>query len=120
MTANNIPLLMSIHSLTYYMMPKCDICTFHDYCMRGCLGAQFEANKELLYPCETVCELYMAKNIYLFELAEYQMKKLGHNNRRLLNELEHERKFMYNQIPTEVREKWHKIIRDNNLLDSMI
>lgn len=120
MTANNIPLLMSIHSSTYYMIPKCDICTFHDYCMRGCLGAQFEANKELLYPCETVCELYMAKNIYLFELAEYQMKKLGYNNRRLLNELEHERKFMYNQIPMEVREKWHKIIRDNNLLDSMI
>ena len=45
--------------------PKCDTCSIKKFCLKGCLGAQFEANNEILYPCESVCNLFKAKQKFL-------------------------------------------------------
>lgn len=120
LSANNIPLLTTIHTLTYNMMPKCDVCPIHKFCIRGCLGAQFEANKELFYPCETVCEMQMAKIIYLIKLVEHQMKKINYTKREAVETLQFYNEQVFAKIPMEVREKWIQIIDKNNLLESTL
>jgi radical SAM protein with 4Fe4S-binding SPASM domain len=64
--ALNIPLFVGINSLSYKGHFKCDTCPIAQICTRGCYGAQFEAHKEIYYPCETVCDLYKARFIFLY------------------------------------------------------
>lgn len=65
--ALNIPMYVAINSLTYKGHMKCDVCPIASICMRGCYGAQMEDSKEIFYPCDTVCELFMAKWLFLQE-----------------------------------------------------
>ena len=68
----NTTLATAIYSLGYKGHPKCDTCAIGDLCLRGCYGAQFESNQELFYPCSTVCDLFFAKNLFLY----YKIKKI--------------------------------------------
>lgn len=67
--ANNIPLLNSTYRSSYALKPKCDCCEFESYCLRGCLGSQYENTGDIHYPVESVCEHQKAKIIFLFEKA---------------------------------------------------
>ena len=48
-----------------YIQFKCNKCLYSRYCIKGCLGAQYEKNKELFYPCSSVCELLKSKINFL-------------------------------------------------------
>lgn len=64
--ANNIVLMNRIYSMKTPAHLVCDSCSIAKFCIKGCMGAQFEANGEPLYPCDTVCELFKARAIYLY------------------------------------------------------
>jgi len=53
---------------------KCNCCPYNSYCLKGCYGSQFESTGDILYPCETVCELYKARIMLLY--AKYTAKNL--------------------------------------------
>lgn len=44
---------------------KCNYCDYKNVCMKGCLGAQYEATGDYQVPCETVCNLLKAKYSFL-------------------------------------------------------
>ena len=48
----------------------CDTCIYRRFCLKGCLGAQYETNKDLWMPCENVCELL--KNKIRFLIKKYE------------------------------------------------
>ena len=64
--AKNIQLANTIFRTSFTTKPKCDLCVFEPFCLRGCLGAQYETYGEILYPCENNCELAKAKMTFLF------------------------------------------------------
>lgn len=66
-TARNIQIMNQVWLNNMMGNAKCGKCVYAPYCMKGCYGSQYETNKELLYPCETVCNLYKAKDIFLYE-----------------------------------------------------
>lgn len=39
----------------------CNSCQEKDFCMKMCLGAQYESNGDFFIPCHTVCNLFKAK-----------------------------------------------------------
>lgn len=83
--ALNLPLLFSIYGLGYKGHPKCDVCTWNRLCLKGCYGAQFEAHKEIFYPCESVCLLFKVKNMFLYK--KYLKDSITINNQECLNHL---------------------------------
>lgn len=48
----------------------CDTCVIKDICLRGCIGAQLEANNDPLLPCLSVCRFFMSKAINLSKKYE--------------------------------------------------
>lgn len=52
-------------------MLKCGNCDLKLFCMRGCLGSQYERNKELFSPEEQVCKLMKIKYKTIHEIAEH-------------------------------------------------
>lgn len=104
--ANNIPLLISVYSLGYKGHPKCDACPIGDICMRGCYGAQFESTGELFYPCHTVCDLWIAKALFLYYKYEEMIKQYNFNNQTINSKMQ----WLYSnyiiKIPEEERNKW--------------
>lgn len=87
-TANNIQMMNRVYCLNSKASLFCDHCSIRYICMKGCLGAQFEANKEPLEPCMSVCEFFKAKFIFLyvkyiktgmFEYAESENRYVDNN-----------------------------------------
>lgn len=66
LTANNVQLANRIYNVGYSGSIYCDRCAYTSYCIKGCMGAQFEANREPMLPCDSVCELEKAKIVYLY------------------------------------------------------
>lgn len=66
----NISLMNAWYRTGNINKPKCDTCSMRKMCLRGCYGAQYEANQDLLYPCETVCNLFKAKLTFLINKYE--------------------------------------------------
>lgn len=64
--AKNIQMMNLIWFSDHYSMVKCGDCPINKYCMRGCFGAQFENTKDVLYSCDTVCDLFWAKWTFLY------------------------------------------------------
>jgi len=48
---------MQIKLLSPKFYPKCCICDYRDFCLKGCLGSQYEYSGEILQPIPTVCKL---------------------------------------------------------------
>lgn len=100
-TAKNISLMNQIWFNNLYGTAECNHCAFRDLCVRGCYGAQFESTKELFYPCESVCNLFKARIIFLY--LKYEKIGVLHNNRHLIN-------IIQSIEETEEYKKWKKII----------
>lgn len=104
--AKNLQMMNQIWFNTMLGAPKCGTCVYNQYCTRGCYGSQYETNKDFLMPCSTVCNLYKAKLIFLYE----KYTKMGifdscsHHRIKGLKELIELNK------ETEEYKKWSKII----------
>lgn len=59
---------MQIKLLSPKFYPKCCVCDYRDFCIKGCLGSQYEYSGEILQPIPTVCKLEQAKINTLLEL----------------------------------------------------
>lgn len=109
--ALNIPLFVGINSLNYKGHIKCDTCPIAKICIRGCYGTQFEAHQEIYYPCETVCNLYKAKNIFLRE----KLRKIYFDKNKNIppDLLQHYNDLtaILNNLPQEEINKWITIIQ---------
>ena len=64
--ANNVQLANLVLNQSHKGLMKCEKCPISMHCMRGCLGAQYEATGEILQPCESVCHLLKARVIFLY------------------------------------------------------
>ena len=53
-----------------YAMPKCEHCKLASYCMKQCLGSQYESQGDLFEPNPTVCDLYQTKIVTMYELLK--------------------------------------------------
>ena len=47
--------------------PGCDSCPYNSFCLRGCYGAQREAEKDPFMPIESVCRLFKGKIDFLID-----------------------------------------------------
>lgn len=107
--ALNLPLMISVNSLGYKGLVKCNSCPIANYCMRGCYGANFEYSKEMFYPCPTVCDLLTAKLIFLLTKWEkmYFEKDINIDSRvkAVFNDIKNN----INNLPKETIDKWTKI-----------
>ena len=109
--ALNIPMFVAINSLTYKGHMKCDICPIAPMCVRGCYGAQMEDSKEIFYPCDTVCELFMAKFMFLKE----KYGRMYFNNPAAQPKKKYKAVYesvcsIVNNIPKEKQDKWMPVI----------
>ena len=107
--ANNIPLMNATYYTGMFSKPKCDTCFWNLHCIKGCWGAQYEANGELFYPCETVCNLEIAKIIFLYE----KYKKMGlFEKGKYPHRMPPKTVELYNKIEeTEEYRKWKTFIQ---------
>lgn len=69
--AKNIQMMNLIWFTDHHCEAKCNNCPINKYCMRGCYGAQYENMKDVLHPCDSVCNLFWAKWVFLY----YKYKK---------------------------------------------
>ena len=46
---------LSIYGLESKMLPVCATCQINNLCIRGCLGSQYEVNKNMFLPIPSVC-----------------------------------------------------------------
>jgi hypothetical protein len=111
MKANNLPLLFSIHGIGYKGHMKCDVCPIGELCPRGCYGAQFEYSKELFFPCPTVCDLYMAKVLFLYYKLEYYMQICDSVPKHFRRQKEFYYHKYISKIPKEECAKWMPTIQ---------
>ena len=63
----NVSMYISILTLNVNTQPQCATCAINKYCIKGCLGAQFETTNDLFHPCKTVCQLFKAKFSFLLQ-----------------------------------------------------
>lgn len=59
---------MQLKTLAPKFFPKCCACRYKNFCIKGCLGSQYEYSGEILHPIPTVCKLEQAKIDTLLEL----------------------------------------------------
>lgn len=64
--ASNVQLANFVFMGSTHSMGKCNNCPIMRYCLRGCLGAQFEYTGEILQPIDSVCNELKAKTIFLY------------------------------------------------------
>ena len=100
--ADNIQVMNQVWLNNMQGSPKCGNCPYTSYCMKGCFGSQFESTGDLLYPCKTVCNLYIARFIFLY----HKYTKMG----VLIEPEDKEIENIINQIKdTEEYKKWTQI-----------
>lgn len=97
--ANNTTLAFKIKFLNpTRSFLTCSDCSIAPFCLKGCMGAQYEANHELFSTIPEVCKMFKTKYKTLHEIAEhyqvYDIVKtiLGVSNERK-EELEYVRKY---------------------------
>lgn len=103
MSCNNFPLTSGIFVTGFLNKPKCGLCALNETCLKYCIGANYEASKELFDPEESNCNLQKAKHIFLYEYY----KKLGVKNIPILTVAYQKLKL---QEP-EVVQKWSTIVQ---------
>lgn len=50
---------------------QCAACPIKHFCAKGCLGAQFETNRELFSTIDSVCDMYFVKYITIHEIVKH-------------------------------------------------
>lgn len=109
MTSKNVVMMNQIWLNNLLGASKCGSCLYNSICTRGCYGSQFESNKDFLYPCATVCDLYKVRTIFIY----LKYKKIGIWDYPGAKNCESYRIFEKIQN-TEEYKKWSKII--NNII----
>lgn len=51
-------------------LPKCSNCLIKSFCIKGCMGSQYENNKDPFIPIDCVCELEKIKYLTLHQIAK--------------------------------------------------
>jgi hypothetical protein len=103
MSCNNFPLTSGVYVTGFLNKPKCGLCALNNTCLKYCIGANYEASRELFDPEESNCNLQKAKHIFLYEYY----KKLGLDDIAILTNA-------YNKLKTqepEVVQKWSTIVQ---------
>lgn len=70
--ANNVQLASALYLTSSLIKPRCSECPIKLFCVKGCLGSQYETTNEIFYPIDSVCELQKVKNIFLY----FKFKKM--------------------------------------------
>ena len=109
--AKNLPLLFSINSLGYQGHPKCDLCPIGDLCLRGCFGSQIESNKEIFFPCQTVCDLFIAKVLFQYAKIKDYITKSACQDQKILKYTQYIYDRYITEISQEEKDKWTSIIK---------
>ena len=68
--AKNVTLFINNYMTNTNLQPKCVSCIYRDFCMKGCLGAQYETTGELYEPSINVCRMLKVKYRTLFNLYQ--------------------------------------------------
>lgn len=64
--AKNIQMASAIFLTNGISKPYCDCCPINSYCMKGCIGSQYETLNEPFCPIPSVCELLKASFLFLY------------------------------------------------------
>lgn len=62
-----------ITAMTYNpisFLPKCSNCTIKSFCIKGCMGSQFENNRDPFIPIDSVCKLEKVKYLVNHKIAK--------------------------------------------------
>ena len=108
MKSKNVVMMNQIWLNNLLGTSKCGSCQYAPICTRGCYGSQFETNKEFLYPCDTVCELYKVRTIFLYE----KYKKMGIWDQYPNSKNSESYRIVEQVKNTEEYKKWSKIAKD--------
>lgn len=64
---NNIHAYFNMKEISPLNLPGCSVCEYRFFCMKGCIGSQYESNGDYLIPVRSVCKLLKAKIDFLFK-----------------------------------------------------
>lgn len=64
---HNVSTFIAMFTLNPNIAPKCVTCPIKDFCLKGCLGAQYEFSGEYLKPIPIICKLFLAKWNFLVD-----------------------------------------------------
>lgn len=64
---NNVDAYYAMTNGNFLMFPKCAACEYRFFCMKGCLGSQYETFGDYNIPIQSVCDLFQAKIDFLFK-----------------------------------------------------
>lgn len=79
---NNVNGYLNQIQANRYFSPGCSTCEYRDLCMKGCRGAQFEANCDPNIPIPDVCELFKQKiNFLLKSYSKIGLLKIGYEKK---------------------------------------
>ena len=53
-----------------YASLDCDVCKFNVYCIKGCYGSQYEANKDPFTTIPNICDFYKQKYTFILKKLE--------------------------------------------------
>lgn len=68
--STNVPLFLTLNQMKSNNMQKCVHCAYKGLCMKGCLGCQYEENKDMFHPIDSVCRMLKSKITFLIEKYE--------------------------------------------------
>lgn len=46
---------------------NCDVCKINKFCLKGCFGSQYETEKDMFFPIQSVCNLFLEKYDFLIK-----------------------------------------------------
>jgi len=58
---------LTISNIQSNSLPKCSCCAYRHFCIKGCLGSQYESSGEVFVPIPTVCEMFIQKIEFLYK-----------------------------------------------------
>jgi radical SAM protein with 4Fe4S-binding SPASM domain len=64
---NNVDAYYAMTNGNHLMNPKCAACEYNYFCIKGCLGSQYETFGDYNIPIPNICELMQAKTDFLFK-----------------------------------------------------
>ena len=68
-------------------LPKCQVCPYKAFCLKGCYGSQFESRGDPFIPIPSVCKLLQSKYYYLISTyAEMGVLQSAIKNKYLTDE----------------------------------
>lgn len=68
---HNVSSFISAFMFSPDVAPKCITCPIKDFCLKGCLGSQYETNGDFIQPIFQVCDLFIAKWTFLIDYWYY-------------------------------------------------